>query len=134
MVIGAGGFIRYPGDCSWSRIHCRGALRNPGLCPEEAKVVGKVIGVVSRLSEPWSSPLAEFQEEHAGSKRRAPSDNPAHFPAPKGDRPPSHASAIGLNDSIRPSLEDTHPGSAPVWKAASPKFSEIFRNDNIPVI
>jgi len=32
MVIGAAGFIRYLGDCSWSRIHCRGALRNPGLC------------------------------------------------------------------------------------------------------
>ena len=40
--------------------------------PTEAEVVGKVIGVVSRLNEPWSSPLAEFQAEHAGSKRRAP--------------------------------------------------------------
>jgi len=40
--------------------------------PTEAEVVGKAIGVVSRLNEPWSSPLAEFQAEHAGSKRRAP--------------------------------------------------------------
>jgi hypothetical protein len=40
--------------------------------PTEPEVVGKVIGVVSRLNEPWSFPLVEFQAEHAGSKRRAP--------------------------------------------------------------
>jgi hypothetical protein len=39
---------------------------------EGAEVVGKVIGVVSRLNEPWNSPLAEFQSERAGLKRRAP--------------------------------------------------------------
>jgi len=40
--------------------------------PAEAEVVGKVIGVVTRLNEPWSSPGAEFQAERANSKRRVP--------------------------------------------------------------
>ena len=40
--------------------------------PGEAEVVGKVIGVVTRLNEPWSAPLAEFQAERANSKRRVP--------------------------------------------------------------
>jgi transcriptional regulator with XRE-family HTH domain len=39
--------------------------------PEQAEVVGKVIGVVTRLNEPWSSSLPEFQAEHGGSRRRA---------------------------------------------------------------
>ena len=65
-----GWFHQVPGDCSSSRIQ-RCAPESWAL-PTEAEVVGKVIGVLSRLNEPWSSPLAEFQAEHAGSKRRAP--------------------------------------------------------------
>lgn len=42
------------------------------LLPNEAEVVGKVIGVVMRLNEPWSSPPAEFPAERANSKRKAP--------------------------------------------------------------
>jgi hypothetical protein len=38
--------------------------------PEEAEVVGKVIGIVTRLNEPWSSALSEFPEERAYSKRK----------------------------------------------------------------
>jgi hypothetical protein len=39
--------------------------------PAQAEVVGKVIGVVTRLNEPWSLPHQESQEERAGSKRKA---------------------------------------------------------------
>jgi len=42
------------------------------VLPNEAEVVGKVIGVVMRLNEPWSSPPAEFPAERANSKRKAP--------------------------------------------------------------
>lgn len=39
--------------------------------PEQAEVIGKVIGVVTRLNEPWSFPLQEAREGHANSKKRA---------------------------------------------------------------
>lgn len=39
--------------------------------PEQAEVVGKVIGVVTRLNGPWAVPIPESQEEPAGSRRRA---------------------------------------------------------------
>lgn len=41
------------------------------VMPQEAEVVGKVIGVVTRLNEPWNDALQEFQEGHGGSKRKA---------------------------------------------------------------
>jgi transcriptional regulator with XRE-family HTH domain len=40
--------------------------------PSEAEVVGKVIGVVTRLNEPWNTPLQEFQAERVSSKRKVP--------------------------------------------------------------
>jgi len=39
--------------------------------PDQAEVVGKVIGVVTRLNGPWAVPIPESQEEPAGSRRRA---------------------------------------------------------------
>ena len=39
--------------------------------PAQAEVVGKVIGVVTRLNEPWSLPCPESQEGRQGSKRKA---------------------------------------------------------------
>lgn len=39
--------------------------------PDEAEVVGKVIGVVTRLNEPWSNALPEFPAVRAGSRRKA---------------------------------------------------------------
>jgi transcriptional regulator with XRE-family HTH domain len=39
--------------------------------PNEAEVIGKVIGVVSRLNESWSVLNQEYPEERAGLKRRA---------------------------------------------------------------
>jgi transcriptional regulator with XRE-family HTH domain len=40
--------------------------------PGDAEVVGKVIGVVTRLNEPWSSPCPESPAERASSKRKVP--------------------------------------------------------------
>lgn len=40
--------------------------------PGEAEVVGKVIGVVTRLSEPWSAQLPESLAERAGWRKRVP--------------------------------------------------------------
>jgi len=39
--------------------------------PTQAEVVGKVIGVVTRLNEPWSIPRQESQAEHVSSRRKA---------------------------------------------------------------
>ncbi len=39
--------------------------------PEEAEVVGKVIGVVMRLNEPWSTASVEFPATREGSRKRA---------------------------------------------------------------
>ena len=39
--------------------------------PDEAEIVGKVVGIVTRLNEPWSNPRAESQEEHASSNKKA---------------------------------------------------------------
>ena len=39
--------------------------------PNEAEVVGKVIGVVTRLNEPWDTALPEFREERAGLRKKA---------------------------------------------------------------
>jgi len=39
--------------------------------PEEAEIVGKVIGVVMRLNEPWSTASLEFPATREGSKKRA---------------------------------------------------------------
>jgi transcriptional regulator with XRE-family HTH domain len=47
--------------------HC--APESWGL-PEQAEVVGQVIGVATRLNEPWSFRSQESQEERANSKRR----------------------------------------------------------------
>ncbi|HVO59186.1 MAG TPA: helix-turn-helix transcriptional regulator [Dongiaceae bacterium] len=38
--------------------------------PEDAEVVGKVIGIVTRLNEPWSTGPPEFRGERVNSKRR----------------------------------------------------------------
>jgi hypothetical protein len=68
--------VRVVSSGTWATVHGAAsivAVRSGILgLPTEAEVVGKVIGVVIRLKEPWSSLLAEFQAEHAGSKRRAP--------------------------------------------------------------
>ncbi|GAC1619108.1 MAG: hypothetical protein PVS2B2_02900 [Candidatus Acidiferrum sp.] len=39
--------------------------------PDEAEVVGKVAGIVSRLSEPWDNPLVKPEAVHEGSTGRA---------------------------------------------------------------
>jgi len=41
------------------------------VLPNEAEVVGKVIGIVTRLNEPSGAAIQEFPEEHASSKRKA---------------------------------------------------------------
>jgi hypothetical protein len=41
------------------------------VMPNEAEIVGKVIGVVTRLNEPWNPAIPEFQEGLASSKRKA---------------------------------------------------------------
>src|SRR4029077_8038863 len=87
--------------------------------PGEAEVVGKVIGVVSRLNEPWNSPLAEFQAERAGSKRRAPCDNPGDSPVTRRDKPQAHAKATELKHAPQSFLAAIRSGPAPEWKAVS---------------
>jgi len=42
------------------------------VLPHEAEVIGKVIGVVTRLNESWSAATQEFPAGHAGWKRKAP--------------------------------------------------------------
>lgn len=67
-----GGFHQIPG---WLLMETHALSRcapESWALAEGAEVVGKVIAVVSRLNEPWNSPLAEFQSERAGLKRRAP--------------------------------------------------------------
>ncbi len=49
--------------------HC---LPESWKMPVEAEVVGKVIGVVTRLNEPWSAPHPESRAERVSSKRKAP--------------------------------------------------------------
>jgi hypothetical protein len=39
--------------------------------PDDAEVVGRVVGVVTRLNEPWEFPRAEAQATRAGSSRKA---------------------------------------------------------------
>ena len=38
--------------------------------PEEAEIVGRVVGVVTRLNEPWNFRLEEFPEAPGGSSKR----------------------------------------------------------------
>jgi transcriptional regulator with XRE-family HTH domain len=40
--------------------------------PDEAEIVGKVIGMVMRLDQPWSNPKSESQAERACSNKKAP--------------------------------------------------------------
>jgi transcriptional regulator with XRE-family HTH domain len=40
--------------------------------PEEAEIVGRVIGIVSRLNEPWNNPREESLEERGDSSKKAP--------------------------------------------------------------
>jgi hypothetical protein len=42
------------------------------VLPHEAEIIGRVIGVVTRLNESWSAATQEFPAGHAGSKRKAP--------------------------------------------------------------
>src|SRR5499427_9561451 len=48
--------------------HCAPELWN---CPDHAEVVGKVIGVVMRLNEPWNTGPLEFPEAREGSRKKA---------------------------------------------------------------
>ena len=41
------------------------------VLPHEAEVIGKVIGVVTRLNESWSAATQEFPAGHAGWNRKA---------------------------------------------------------------
>lgn len=40
--------------------------------PEEAELVGRVVGVVTRLNEPWNIPPRESPAERGDSSRKAP--------------------------------------------------------------
>ena len=40
--------------------------------PDEAEIVGRVTGVVTRLNEPWNNCAEVFPAAHAGSNRKAP--------------------------------------------------------------
>jgi transcriptional regulator with XRE-family HTH domain len=40
--------------------------------PEEAEIIGRVIGIVTRLNEPWNTLLGVFPAERADSSRKAP--------------------------------------------------------------
>jgi hypothetical protein len=40
--------------------------------PDEAEIVGRVTGVVTRLNEPWNNWAEAFPAAHAGSNRKAP--------------------------------------------------------------
>lgn len=40
--------------------------------PDEAEILGKVVGVVTRLDEPWSTPSSECRAVHGDSSKRVP--------------------------------------------------------------
>lgn len=46
-------------------------LQESWKTPEQAEIVGRVVGVVSRLNEPWQFRFAESQGERAGSSKKA---------------------------------------------------------------
>jgi transcriptional regulator with XRE-family HTH domain len=41
-------------------------------CPDDAEIVGRVVGIVSRLNEPWTFPVRESREATGYSNRKAP--------------------------------------------------------------
>jgi hypothetical protein len=46
-------------------------LQESWKMPEQAEIVGRVVGVVMRLNEPWQFRFAESQEGRGGSSKRA---------------------------------------------------------------
>jgi transcriptional regulator with XRE-family HTH domain len=66
--------------CGWFQQHGSRLVMQPhplSRClpeawrtPEDAEVVGRVVGVVTRLNEPWEFPRAESQATRAGSSRK----------------------------------------------------------------
>jgi transcriptional regulator with XRE-family HTH domain len=67
-----GWFLRTPGMLVMQPHPLSRCAPESFAMPENAEVVGKVIGVVTRLNEPWSSPSPGSPEERASSKRKAP--------------------------------------------------------------
>jgi len=67
-----GWFLRTPGMLVMQPHPLSRCAPESYTVPEDAEVVGRVIGVVTRLNEPWSSPGPESPTERAGSKRKAP--------------------------------------------------------------
>jgi transcriptional regulator with XRE-family HTH domain len=67
-----GWFHKTPGTLVMQPHPLSRCLPESWRLPDEAEVVGKVIGVVTRLNEPWSTSHLEFRAERASSKRKAP--------------------------------------------------------------
>lgn len=67
--------------CGWFHLHGSRLVMQPhtlSRClqeswkmPEEAEIVGRVVGVVMRLNEPWQFRFAESRGAHEGSSKRA---------------------------------------------------------------
>jgi transcriptional regulator with XRE-family HTH domain len=67
--------------CGWFQLHGTRLVMQPhplSRClpevwrtPEDAEVVGRVVGVVTRLNEPWEFPRAESQATRGGLNRKA---------------------------------------------------------------
>ena|SRR5215813_12214392 len=45
-------------------------LQESWKIPEDAEIIGRVVGVVMRLNEPWQFRFAESREERASSNKR----------------------------------------------------------------
>ena len=67
-----GWFYKTPGSLVMQPHPLSRCLPETWSLPNEAEVVGKVIGVVTRLNEPWSTPRPESPAERGSSKRKAP--------------------------------------------------------------
>lgn len=73
--------IRKGYRCGWFHKHGNHIVMQPHplsrclpeswLTPEEAEVVGKIVGVVTRLNEPWSMPSTESPALRANSSKTA---------------------------------------------------------------
>lgn len=67
-----GWFHKTPGTLVMQPHPLSRCLPESWRMPVEAEVVGKVIGVVTRLNEPWSIPHPESRGAHADSKSKVP--------------------------------------------------------------
>lgn len=67
-----GWFLRVPGVLVMQPHPLSRCAPESYRLPEDADVVGKVIGVVTRLNEPWNSPSPGSPAERADLRRKAP--------------------------------------------------------------